>query len=98
MRTKPPNEVVWFRNRFDSHSTNRFRCGHSESGFAPRLHLVYTFECASMRIAFASVDRPKQSTDDIESTTDTTAVSVDVALLYEDQSNKDSENFRLYDD
>ena len=58
MRIKPPNEVVWFRNRFDSHSTNRFRCGRSQSGFAPRLHLVYTFECASMRIAFASVDRP----------------------------------------
>ena len=58
MCTNPPHKVVWFQNRFDLHSTNRFRCRHSESGFTPHLRLIYTFECSSMHNTFASVDRP----------------------------------------
>ena len=39
MHIKPPNEVVWFRIRFNLHSPNRFMCRSNESGFTPRLYL-----------------------------------------------------------
>ena len=54
VQIKPPLDVDLFGTDFDLHSPNRFGVDVTN----PVSHLIYTFECESMRITFASVDRP----------------------------------------